>query len=496
MTFLQKIILLTVGIVLIFISLALRQIFKDSYFGFFVMLSGGLVFLVASFYLLRNEILSISIFKKIKGLLISLFALILLVTANFVTSPLHRRFDLTENKSFTLSDFSQKVLKKLNNSITIYYLHITGDEYEKQKFFVKRLLKKYQNYSDKIKFEPIDVYKNPVIAKKFSFQNEKAGLFLENSGRIERIASDEELSITNAIYRSMQKKQNIYFAKGHGERSVLDESEEGISFLRKEFEKLFINIVEIDLTQNTNIPDEVNHLFIIGPKLFYDDKVIERLKIFSESGGKLVLALDPLEKHYLSRLTNVWGVQFLNQVIFDSEGKNLGFTEHLVLAKQTKESEPFIGPINSKKLFMNYLASPLSAKVQKGIDLIPLTITSSEAKSRESEMINSQLLIQGEMVLSFFAVNQSKGMAFIFGDSDIFSNKMIYQGLNPYMIRSILGKVTQIDELVAMPPQEAFSNPIVVTPIQEALYFWFFVVPLPFFMLFISAFLWLRQRMI
>lgn len=485
--------LLALSALLLFSSLGFLFSFGEEYFGFRLLLLGSLLGLGISVYQLRDLLFKIDFFKKTKSILLLGFIFVLVGLLNYALIPWQTKWDWTEQKSFTLSAFSQGIVDKLQSELKIYYLHIPGEDFEKQKRFVSKILKKYLDYSSKIKFESVDVYKNKSVAQKFSFRSEKAGLFLEYKDRKDRISGDDELSITNAIYRVTHEPQTIYFSKGHGEKSLQESSEQDLTFLRSELEKLFFNIVEIDLTKTIVIPDYVKVLFVIGPNEPFSEDSIRGIKNFVVAGGKLLLSIDPLKPHQLAQLTSQLGVEFSNTVIADPEGKRLGLTEQLVFSGQSEESVKVLGKINSKNLFMEYLASPLKSKNSESFQVIPLFQTGIVVTRTAIEAASTKAT-EGKSIVAMLSEHKSGGLSMIFGDSDFISNKMIYQGLNPYVVRSLLGVLTSNQELKAMPPPTAFSNPIVITPLQQAIYFWFFVLPMPFLFLGVAVFLWLRMR--
>src|SRR6202165_4525213 len=114
----------------------------------------------------------------------------ILVAINYIGAKQNKRWDLTVNKQFTLSDQSRNVLAKLDSPLQI---HVFAQEPEFQTYRDK--LKEYEYASKKVSTEYIDPDKKPAIAKQNQIQQYGTIVF-NYKGRTERVTSDSEQDIT------------------------------------------------------------------------------------------------------------------------------------------------------------------------------------------------------------------------------------------------------------------------------------------------------------
>ncbi|HOA80038.1 MAG TPA: Gldg family protein, partial [Defluviitaleaceae bacterium] len=95
------------------------------------------------------------------------FVVAILIIINLMVGQLDYKLDLTENKMFSLSQQTLDILDSLDQKITIYALTETG----KENLIFDEALKKYSDYSNKIKVE----YKDPVLYPQFATKYDKSG---------------------------------------------------------------------------------------------------------------------------------------------------------------------------------------------------------------------------------------------------------------------------------------------------------------------------------
>src|SRR5712671_1873219 len=84
----------------------------------------------------------------------------ILVAINYIGSKQNKRWDLTTNKQFSLSDQSRNVLAKLDSPLQI---RVFAQEPEFQRYRDK--LKEYEYASKKVSTEYIDPDKKPTVAR-------------------------------------------------------------------------------------------------------------------------------------------------------------------------------------------------------------------------------------------------------------------------------------------------------------------------------------------
>ena len=126
--------------------------------------------------------------------------LLVLVFANVISSYLFRRFDLTSEKRYTLSESTKEVLKGLDDQV-LFRVYLEGDdlpaEYRRFRTDIKNMLDQFRAYSSNVEYEFI----NP---NAFKTEEEKMQLYqtLVKKGLVPiPIATEEE---------GVQKQQVVY----------------------------------------------------------------------------------------------------------------------------------------------------------------------------------------------------------------------------------------------------------------------------------------------
>ena len=134
----------------------------------------------------------------------------------------NKRWDLTANKQFSLSDQTRNVLAKLDSPLQML---VFAQEPEFQRYHDK--LKEYQYASKQITTEYIDPDKKPAVAQQNQIQQYGTIVF-NYKGRTERVTSDTEQDITNGIIKVVSGQQRkVYFTQGHGERDTASSERDG-----------------------------------------------------------------------------------------------------------------------------------------------------------------------------------------------------------------------------------------------------------------------------
>ena len=126
--------------------------------------------------------------------------MLVLVFANVISSYLFRRFDLTSEKRYTLSESTKEVLKGLDDQV-LFRVYLEGDdlpaEYRRFRTDIKNMLDQFRAYSSNVEYEFI----NP---NAFKTEEEKMQLYqtLVKKGLVPiPIATEEE---------GVQKQQVVY----------------------------------------------------------------------------------------------------------------------------------------------------------------------------------------------------------------------------------------------------------------------------------------------
>src|SRR5262252_10597095 len=175
----------------------------------------------------------------------------ILVALNYIGSKQNKRWDLTTNKAFSLSDQTRTILSKLDSPLQI---QVFAQEPDFPRFQDK--LKEYEYTSKKISTEYVDPDKKPTVAKQSGIQQYNTIVF-NYKGRSERVTTDTEQDITNGIIKVVTGQQKkVYFTQGHGERDNGSSDPSGYNTIAGALGRENYTVDKVVIAQQGKVPDD------------------------------------------------------------------------------------------------------------------------------------------------------------------------------------------------------------------------------------------------
>ena len=256
----------------------------------------------------------------------------IIVAINVLVSGQNWTLDLTDNKMFTLSDKSKKMVSALTDDqqIDIYFLNQENDT----AMAYSSILSQYEKASKNINVEYKDLDLYPNFATKYLEDGASAAendAIVVSGDRYRYISSSEFVSsnydesgnyqteiniepkITSAIdYVTSEDVPIVYFLTGHGEGEVG-------SNVSAALEDDNYTISELNFLEVGGIPGDCSLLYINAPTADLDKSVIESIKAYMEDGGKLYVSLDPTaECQNLFALLEEYGVKVEEGIVVET----------------------------------------------------------------------------------------------------------------------------------------------------------------------------------
>jgi ABC-type uncharacterized transport system involved in gliding motility auxiliary subunit len=251
--------------------------------------------------------------------------LAILVAVNWISNRQHKRWDLTANKQFSLSDQTQKVLVELKKPLVLKAFYEGGMPGALQG--IQDQLDEYKYASPQVTVEYIDAVKDPIRAKAAQVQT-YGTVVLEYDGRTERASQTDEQTMANALKKIIEgQTKKIYFIQGHGEHDTADaDRRRGYSVFAEALKSDNFEIAQLTLAQEGKIPEDATVLVVAGPQSDYFAPEIDAIRTFLKKGGKLFVMLDPADSAKAVPLPNLiafakeWGMTIGNDIIVDATG--------------------------------------------------------------------------------------------------------------------------------------------------------------------------------
>lgn len=436
-----------------------------------------------------------------------LLTLVFLVCINYLANRYNKTWDTTQEKLNSLSDQSEKLVKGLKEDVE-FKIFFKGPAAAEDKSRVKLGLALYAEESPHIKQRYLNSYVEDKLAIEYlsalpDRDTAPVFVFAEHKGRKVRVdAPFEEAQITAALIKATREGEaKIYFVKGHGEREIESDDDAGVGDFAKALGEASFKTENINLVDAKEIPADATMLAIVGPAMPYLEGELKKIRTYLENGGRLLLALDPGQRHNLASLVKSLGGEFLNNYVITMNTiagggpatvLGRGFDNGSDITRNLPAASSFaVFPLVSE-------VKPSGEKLAGGsvneiVKSDPLSFTvaelATEIKARpDTKAITVGLELKGQLdkaTKPFEAV--------VFGDSDFISNRAIALGLNRDLIMNSVAQLAQQKDLISIRPKQAKGTLIVMTTFAR----WSVLIlglALPIVLLILSGVMWFRRR--
>ena len=513
-------------------SRSILGIWHPFLYGFLALFVVGLLVSLVIDYKFYLDFLSMKTTRNGLSLGWSLALLIILLVAfGYLGNRFNKSFDLTEEGINSLAIQTKQVIDNLEKELKIYAFY-KGDKISQQSLALKQRLKEslflYKQESSKVKVFYVDTYKDNQLAEKFlqnlADKNEKEiFVFVEYAGR--RVRADEpfeEQSLTSAIIKVKKREtKEIYFIVGHGERNLSSEKPDGL----KTFEQ-YLNDSGFILKEWSFIQDGApkNHpplVLIIGPNRPFLDAELNWFKKYLSEQGRLIVAIDPKEKHNLQGFLKNYGVIFKNDFIVSQIG--------LIYGGVAKALGVNFDRLNSiTKRFFDTRGAAFFEKASS-LDVVPSAfnkfrysyLVRSHDKSFSVPKLSNNIQVQNyKPLIIALEVNpkikddkkndhkdhedhedheekdskEVEGFRFaVFGDSDFVSNRYFFEGINRDLALNTVVSFLGEEDLVTIRPKQPKGTKVELTRFHRVGLVLLMII-LPMIFLITSLFLWYRRR--
>jgi len=247
--------------------------------------------------------------------------LAILVAVNYLSFRQNKRWDLTQNQQYTLSDQTVKLLKNLDQPVK-FLVFDRADGFDRFRTTLEEY--KYQSPS-KVNVEYVDVDKKPVETKQYQVQS-YGTVVVEYKGRTERVTTAEEQDLTGGLVKVLTpNKKKVYFLQGHGEKDVDSSDRDGYSEVKNALGRDNYEVAKIVLAQEKDVPADASVVVVAGPRTDLFQPEADMLQRFLRKGGHVFVMIDPPDDKtpatpVLDALLKDWDFQADKDVVVDASG--------------------------------------------------------------------------------------------------------------------------------------------------------------------------------
>ncbi len=449
----------------------------------------------------------------------------LLVAVNYIVARNGKRWDLTKNQRYSLSDQSKKLIAGLKEDVKILYFQ------RKERMPEGRdRLQQFERASARIKTEFIDPVEKPGRAREYEVTAVPT-LVLERGSKREKISNDSEQDVTNALIKvTRDAKKTVCFVSGEGEADLDDFSDRGYSAAKSALSKSQYETQKVVLLQEGKIPEDCTVVALPGPQKDLLPAVVSVLRDHVAKGGRLFVLVEPEMKGVgpfpnLTGLLQEWNITTSKDVVLDvSLQSQLAGTGPLTpLAAQYPYHEITKGfrlatAFQTARSIKAGTATTPGLRVQNLVETSPQSWAESDLLLREPVQFDDGKDIRGPISLAAVAVLQEpepspspspqpspspaaedkpkrpEGRVVAMGDADFATNAFLGFPGNQDLFVNTVAWLAEDADLISIRPREADDQRLFLTAEQHRLAFFVSLLGLPGLFVIAGVWSWWRRR--
>ena len=326
--------ILMTGVALLSAALALQAILLETVVWTVLLAGVGTLLATAGGVLLRAELGVALRRRRAEVILFTLGLVGVLVALAYLSVRYPLRFDLTEAGTYSLSDATVTMLRRLDRPVRIVFFH---DPLMRETAELYQLI---AAQTSRVSVELYDPVINPAQARMHGVSFAGTAV-MESEGRRLQVNGGSETDIANGILRvSRSATQRVCFVDGHGEpdpfsleshdhlegsaghshglgaRYVLHERH-GMAKARHALETLNYAVEKVRLLQRANGLAGCAVLVAAGPKTPLLPVEVETVRAYLAAGGHGLFMLDPFLKTGLEPVLLEYGVVPDDNIVID-----------------------------------------------------------------------------------------------------------------------------------------------------------------------------------
>jgi len=405
------------------------------------------------------------------------------------------RKDFTENKRRSLSEQTLNVLGDLDENVKVTAFVWKGSpDYE----VVKALFDLYEYESKMLEVELIDPDLNPGLAGNYDVSRYKIPVaFFESETGRETITTLNEEQVTNALIKvSRAEKKVVHFLTGHGERSLEGTGDNDISAVKQLLQDKHYDPQSLLLMRVEDVPEDCAMLIVCGPQKDILEAELDAIKRYIEKRGRVFFLIDPETASSLAPFLEEYGILLGDDIVIDRLSRLFG-GDYLMPVPTAYSAHPITRNFNIAPFFP--VVRSVSAGEAPGADTTWLVKTGdrSWAETDIAALKKGVATLDPDVdtpgPISLAAVSEigptaveeaapsdsEKAAIVVFGDSDFISNARINLSGNADLFMNVVHWLGKEEKLIAIPPKEKDTSPLVLTAAEGRMLFVLPVIVLP-----------------
>lgn len=420
------------------------------------------------------------------------------------------RFDLTRDRSHSLSEVSRTLLKEVVKPLSLTVFYPEGSP-ERQR--AREFLEMYTHANSHVSYRFLDPEKEPVRADEAGFRR-YGNILLEYEGRRQLAEAPEEEAVSEALRRVLQKeRKKIFFLTGHGER-ISPRERRGFKVAQKALQNEGYDVAELNLLTEAEVSKEAAVVIIAAPKKDLLPHEVAALKAYLERGGRIFLMLEPYDDAGLKDFLAGYGINL-------DQGMILEFNQ---LTQDRAILSPIVTQYRPHRItqdFTLYTIFPgprplLLNEEVKSATLTPLVVTSTSSWEKlgkdwqkdQKQLFDEKHDKKGPFTIAVLVEPKKEGKAggtegkegtrpaylAVFGDADFAADEFFNQLGNGDLFLNTVNFLAAEEKQIIIRKSDKKIEPLMLTAWKTLVIFGVSVVVLPLFMLGAGVAAYVRRR--
>jgi ABC-type uncharacterized transport system involved in gliding motility auxiliary subunit len=445
--------------------------------------------------------------RVLEGANVAVYTLVVIAIlglANWFVSRHGQTWDLTPNKKYSLAPQTMKLLKDLNQDVTIYV-------FDRERSFGQRgdLLNMFASASQRLNVRYVDVDRQPSLARQFAVRS--YGTIVVAAGdRHFEAQSDTEEGISNALIRLFKGQRTACFLEGHGEHDLENSERFGYSRVKKEFENESYQTKTVTLMQKMEIPSDCSMVIVAGPKSDYLPQEVDTIRKYVSGGGRALFMLDPaVDLSELSKLLAGWNVTVRNDLVIDENPVAQFFgTEPTMPLILKYGSSPIVQPIaRQASLFPFTRSFSVGKEYKAGVTTDSFCETSEasfgvadfnpkmrQVSFRAGKDVKGPLTVAVSGTLSGEGEKKAEGRFIALGTSMLPANAFLGFQANRDLFMNMVNWLSADVDMISIRPKPRESQHLMMNTAQMNKVFWLGVIGLPLLIITAGTLVWWERR--
>lgn len=447
------------------------------------------------------------------------------VVLNLVVQELPSKFreiDLSSQKLYTIGEQTEKILKKLDKEVQMYWVVQDGTESSD----IEKLLERYEEGSKHIQIEKKDPAVNPAFVSQYTSDNISNNSVIVACGDKSKVVDysdmyetsinyntysqqvtgfDGEGQLTSAInYVISENMPVLYTLEGHDEAAMSETMKETI-------QKANIDIQSLNLLTEESVPEDTECLFIFAPAKDLNKEEADKVISYLENGGKAFIVSNYTNEDMsnFNRILENYGVQPENGIVFEGDSNHFVSQNPYYLLPNI-ENNAITAELSAQSRYVLAAMAQGVRQIENVRDSLQISsiLRTSDSAYSKTDLENMESVeqeegdIQGPFDLGVMIteeVGEDKETQIVyFAAQSIFddsANAMV-SGTNYELLAVSLGWMCNTDEINTVSiASKSYDTTSLVIPASDANFWSIFVTAiLPLSVLALGFGIWMKRR--